>query len=91
MRRPRPIRRLIDGRPDDSGKTISRRLTLLMVPAIAGANAVGAIVVFVLAGYVVPAPDVPGDDDRILLINLVAFVVSEGSRSRPVSRWATGR
>ncbi len=35
MRRPRPIRRLVDGRPDDSGRTISRRLTLLMAPAIA--------------------------------------------------------
>lgn len=74
MRRPRPIRRLVDGRPDASGRAISRRLTLLMVPAVAGANAAGATVVFVLAGYVVPTPALE-DETRVLLINLVALGV----------------
>jgi adenylate cyclase len=74
VRRPRPIRRLVDGRSSDSGKTISRRLTLLMVPAVAGANAAGATVVFVLAGYIVPTPEVE-DNTRVLLINLLALGV----------------
>lgn len=77
MRRPRPIRRLVDGRSNDSGKAISRRLTLLMIPAVAGANAVGATVVFVLAGYVVPNPNVV-DESRVLLINLIALGVFGG-------------
>jgi len=72
MKHPRPIRRMVDGRPTDRGTTISRRLTLLMVPMISGANAAGATVVFVLAGYVVPAPPV-ADEDGVLLINLVAL------------------
>ena len=43
--RPHPIRRLIDGRPDDPGRRIARRTTLLMIPAIVGANFTGAVVV----------------------------------------------
>ena len=77
MRRPRPIRRLVDGRPDDSGKTISRRLTLLMTPAISLANAVGATVVLFLAVYVVPLPDI-GDKSAALVANFIAFGVFLG-------------
>jgi adenylate cyclase len=72
MARPRPLQRLIDGRPDDSGKTILRRAALLMVPAIVGANVVGALVVYVLAGFVVPGPDLGDDNDDVLIWNLVA-------------------
>src|SRR5688572_26986984 len=69
--RPHPIRRLIDGRPDDPGRRIARRTTLLMVPAIVGANLTGAVVVFTLIAFVLPLPDV-GDPDALLLVNLVA-------------------
>ena len=71
MRKPQPIRRLIDGRPDDPGRTIARRTLLLMVPAMLVANIAGAVVVFVLAVYVLPKPELE-DQSTILLVNLVA-------------------
>ncbi len=77
MRRPRPIRRLVDGRPDDSGHTISRRLTLLMAPAIGLTNAVGATIVLFLAAYAVPRPDID-DESTALVANFVAFGVFLG-------------
>jgi adenylate cyclase len=77
MPRPRPLQRLIDGRPDDSGKVILRRAALLMVPAIVGANVVGALVVYVLAGFVVPSPEFD-DDDHILIWNLIAAAIYVG-------------
>ncbi|HYI35298.1 MAG TPA: adenylate/guanylate cyclase domain-containing protein [Thermoleophilaceae bacterium] len=97
MRRPRPIRRLVDGRPDDSGRTISRRLTLLMTPAISLVNAVGATVVLFVAVYVVPLPDI-GDQSAALVANFVAFGVFLGfavfvgvvwgyQRLKPVRDW----
>ena len=60
--RPHPIRRLIDGRPDDPGRRIARRTTLLMIPAIVGANFTGAVVVFTLIAFVLPLPDVEDED-----------------------------
>jgi adenylate cyclase len=71
MERPRPIRRLIDGRRRDSGKTIARRSTLLMIPAMVGSNAIGTAVVFVLAVWVLPTPDTI-DAPNATLVNLVA-------------------
>jgi adenylate cyclase len=71
MRRPRPLQRLIDGRPDDSGRRIARRASLLTVPAVVGAHVVGALVVYVLAAFVIPGPDVEEDKD-VLIANLVA-------------------
>src|SRR5687767_15854578 len=75
--RPHPLRRLIDGRPDDPGRRIARRTTLLMVPAIVGANLTGAVVVFALLVWVLPLPEVE-DQDTVVLVNLVvaaAYVV----------------
>jgi len=69
--RPHPIRVLIDGRPDDPGRRIARRTTLLMVPAVVGANLTGAVVVFALITWVLPLPDVE-DRDTLLLVNLLA-------------------
>src|SRR5829696_10418416 len=69
--RPHPIRRLIDGRPDDPGRRIAHRTTLLMVPAIVGANFTGAVVVFTLLAFVLPLPELE-DEDVVLLINLAA-------------------
>jgi hypothetical protein len=42
--RPRPLRSLIDGRPDDSGRAVARRAMLLLIPAVLAANVMGAIV-----------------------------------------------
>ncbi|MGI8845060.1 MAG: adenylate/guanylate cyclase domain-containing protein [Thermoleophilaceae bacterium] len=61
MRRPRPIRRLVDGPPDASGRSIARRATLLMIPAISGANLAGASVVLFLSLYAVPRPEVENE------------------------------
>jgi adenylate cyclase len=74
MQRPRPIRRIIDGPPDASGKAISARALLLATPATIIANAVGAFVVVVLAVFVLPAPKL---DDRghVLLVNLVVAAI----------------
>ena len=66
-----PSAALIDGRPDAPGRRIARRATLLMVPAIVGANLTGAVVVFALLAWVLPLPDVD-DEDTLLLVNLVA-------------------
>ena len=74
MARSHPIRRLIDGRPDDPGRRIARRTTLLMVPAIVGANCTGAIVVFTLLAFVLPLPDVENQDVGFSL--LLAVIVS---------------
>ena len=71
MARPHPIRRLIDGRPDDPGRRIARRTTLLMIPAVVGSNLTGAIVVFTLLAFVLPLPDVE-DEGTLLLVNLAA-------------------
>jgi adenylate cyclase len=69
--RPHPIRRVIDGRPDAPGRRIARRATLLMVPAIVGANLTGAVVVFSLIAWVLPLPELE-DQDTVLLVNLAA-------------------
>ncbi len=50
---------------------------MLMAPAIASANAVGATVVLFLALYVVPLPDI-GDKSRALVANIIAFGVFLG-------------
>ena len=66
--------RLLDGDPDAPGRSILRRVALLMVPAIVGANVVGALVVYVLAAFVVPDPTLD-DEDEILIWNLVAAAI----------------
>src|SRR5215211_7402814 len=72
--RPQPLRRLLDGRPDDPGRRIARRTTLLMVPAIVGANFTGAVVVVSLLVWVLPTPDA-ADDDAVLIVNVAAAAV----------------
>jgi adenylate cyclase len=62
---------VIDGRPDEPGRKIARRTTLLMIPAIVGANLTGAVVVFALLAWVLPLPQV-GDPDTVTLINFLA-------------------
>jgi adenylate cyclase len=90
VQRPRPLLRLIDGRPDDSGRTILRRAALLMVPAIVAANVVGAAVVYVLAGFVVPAPAVD-DQSEVLVWNLVATGVYVLASSIVGTTWGLRR
>jgi adenylate cyclase len=72
VRRPHLMRRLVDGSPEDSGRTISRRATTLMIPAIAGANAIGGAVVLFLALYVVPRPEIK-DATAAQIANFSAF------------------
>jgi len=62
--------RLIDGKPTDSGKRIARRASLLMVPAIALSNGIGATLVFVLAGFVIPTPPEFDQETETLIVNL---------------------
>src|SRR4051794_17086250 len=78
MPRPQPLNRLIDGDPDASGKEIAARVLLLATPATIIANAVGALVVVVLAVFVLPTPDL---DDRghVLFVNLVAAAIYLGA------------
>jgi len=64
--------RLIDGKPTDSGKRIVRRALLLMVPAIALSNGIGATLVFVLAGFIIPTPPEFDMETESLIVNLVA-------------------
>ena len=67
--------RLIDGKPTDSGKRISRRATLLLMPAVALSNGIGATLVFVLAGFVVPTPPEFDQETESLIVNLVAAAI----------------
>ena len=69
--RRRPISALIDGRPDDPGRAIARRAMGLTVPAVLAANVAGAVIVFVLSVWVLPAPDLQ-ERDTVLAVNLVA-------------------
>ena len=66
----RPVN-LIDGPPDAPGRSIARRAMLLTVPAVLAANTAGAVVVFVLSVWVLPAPDL-AERDTVLIANLVA-------------------
>jgi adenylate cyclase len=66
----RPVKP-IDGQPGAPGRSIARRAMLLTVPAVLAANMAGAVVVFVLAALVLPAPDVD-DRDTVVIANLVA-------------------
>jgi adenylate cyclase len=59
------------GRPDDPPRKVERRMALLLIPTILVANFIGAVVVFVLAVWVIPTPDVD-NDTTMLLVNLVA-------------------
>jgi adenylate cyclase len=71
MRRPHPIRRLIDGTGEDSGRAIAWRFGLLTIPALIGSSAIGAVVVFVLAVWGIPTPELE-DLDRVRTWNLIA-------------------
>ena len=97
MRRPRPLQRLIDGRPEDSGRRIAWRWVMLTGPAMVAANVAGGVVVFVLAGFVVPTPEFPDDDDALtwnlvlasvyLGVALVVGVLWGFHSTRRVRRW----
>ena len=93
--RPRPLRRLIDGRPDEPGRVVARRAMLLLTAAVLAANVVGAIVVFVLVVWVLPLPEIE-DRDTLLLINLAAegaYVLAAGVIGTVwgVGRWRSTR
>jgi adenylate cyclase len=56
--------------PDEPGRAIARRTQLHLIVSLSLANAVGAAVVFVFLGLVLPAPEIE-DSTRALLTNLV--------------------
>ncbi len=102
MKRPHPIRRIVDGPPDASGKAIVRRTVALLVPAICFSNTVGALVVFSLAYWALPLPDLD-NAETVRLWNFAlagAYVIASvfiGSflglaKGRPIRSWlAEGR
>jgi adenylate cyclase len=64
------LARLIDGKPDADGKEIAGRALLLATPATILANAIGALVVVVLAVFVLPTPHL-GNRGHVLAVNLL--------------------
>jgi adenylate cyclase len=67
--------RLIDGKPTDSGRKISRRTTLLLLPAMGLANGIGASIVYVLAFYVIPSPPELDQETEALVVNLATSAI----------------
>ena len=66
-----PLRRFIDGAPDDTRMRIARRARVLVTIATGLANLVGALVVLAFA---VLMPDPVGDvSERLQLFNLIVF------------------
>jgi adenylate cyclase len=99
LARPRPIRTLIDGRPDDPGRVVARRAMVLLAASVVAANVAGAIVVFILVVWVLPLPELE-NRDTILVVNLAAegayvlFAAVVGTlwglgQWRPTRRWLT--
>jgi len=83
--------------PGEPGLAIARRTQLRLTASLILANLVGAAVVFVFLGLVLPAPDVE-DQGQVLLVNgvLTAIFVSIGivggtiwglKRLRPLREW----
>jgi adenylate cyclase len=64
------LRGLIDGRADAPGKAIIARAAALEAPAAIFSNVIGALVVVVLAVFVLPTPNL-SDRDTVILVNLV--------------------
>src|SRR5215210_5367905 len=82
---------------DEPGATIARRAQLLLTVALSLANLVGATVVFVFLGLVLPTPGV-ADPTRTLIVNLIATAIYVGigvgvgavwgaRRLRPLQEW----
>lgn len=61
---------LVDGPAEASGAEVARRYVRLMLPAMVGASAVGAVVVLVFTVLVVPAPELV-DPGAVLRVNLL--------------------
>src|SRR5688572_21414297 len=91
MARPRPLARLIDGPSEMNGAQVVQRVTWLLVPAMVVSNAVGALVVFVLAGFVVPTPDDLEDKIEILIENAAALTIYLGIALIIGVRWGVRR
>ncbi len=77
MRRPRPLARLIDGPPGLSNAELLRRSPPIVIPAMVLANAIGALIVFVLAAFVVPLPPL-SDEFEVAIVNAGAAALYLG-------------
>jgi adenylate cyclase len=69
-----PLRWLVQ-RPDESGRDLLRRTRVLLTVSLVGANLIGAAIVFAIANWVFPYPEVddPGTARVANLIALGAF------------------
>jgi adenylate cyclase len=61
-------------RPDEPGRDLARRIQLLLAVSILGANLIGAAIVFAIASWVFPYPDVE-DPTAARIANLIATFV----------------
>jgi adenylate cyclase len=59
--------------------------------AIAGASAIGAVLVFVFVAFALPAPPGIHHQSRLLLVNAAVFVVASGLGFPFAWRWSLGR
>ena len=75
---------------DAPGATIARRAQLLLTVALSLANLVGATVVFVFLGLVLPTPGV-ADPTRTLIVNLIATAIYVGIGVVVGAVWGTRR
>jgi adenylate cyclase len=66
--------------------SVQRRMTL----AVAGANAAGAVIVFVFASYALPVPSDVHDAGHVQLVNALVFVVA-GSVAMVIGFTASGK
>jgi adenylate cyclase len=70
----RPFGSWLLGPRDEPVDSLTRRVKILLTVSVVLANLVGAASVFVLAGFVVPSPEVE-DSSEVILVNLVATAV----------------
>ena len=73
-------------RPDEPGRDLVRRTQLLLTVSLVGANLIGAAIVFALASWVLPYPDVedPGAARIANLIGVVRLLLGRDADRGPV-------
>ena len=85
----KPLAWLI-ARPDEPGRDLVRRTQLLLTVSLVGANLIGAAIVFAIASWVFPYPDVE-DPGAARIANLIGVVVFFLVVTPIGVRWGTRR
>ena len=88
--RKRPPLAWLIPRPDESGADLARRTRLLLIVLLVGANLIGAAIVFAIASWVFPYPDVD-DPGSARIANLIAIGVFFLIVTPFGIRWGIGR